>query len=253
MSKFAKFSANTQGVDYICADIHGHFTLLEEHLQKINFDPGTDRLFSLGDLIDRGDESPKALEYLRFPWFHAILGNHELMLMRAYESADPQIYEWWYYWGGDWAESLSQAQLQAYYEAFKHLPVAIELALNNNRSIGLVHAQLPSPASWHSICDQLSRIPAAASNPDSYDIVKNGAQRNDVAEMLWSKSQVYASAKERKKILAVEDIDHVFHGHSIVYHQPETIANRTFMDLGSYETGDIGFINPVEFLSRIAE
>jgi serine/threonine protein phosphatase 1 len=248
MSKIVKFSANTQGIDYVCADIHGHFTLLEARLREVHFDPGKDRLFSLGDLIDRGDESHKALEYLRFPWFHAILGNHEVMLMRAYESDDPQVYEWWYYWGGDWAKLLKQAQLQAYYDAFKFLPVAIELILRDKRKIGLVHAQLPSPVSWHSICEQLNQIPQAASNPDSYENVKNKAHRNHIAEMLWSKSQVYGSEKDRHKIQPVKDIDHVFHGHSIVYEKPDTITNRTFMDLGSYETGQIGFIDPVEFL-----
>jgi serine/threonine protein phosphatase 1 len=246
MSKLKKYSANTQGVDYICADIHGHFSLLENLLHKVNFDTDNDRLFSLGDLIDRGDESDKALEYLQYAWFHAVLGNHELMLMKAYESDDPQIYEWWYYWGGDWAQSLSKAQLKLYYDAFKHLPVAIELSLRDQRKVGLVHAQLPSPVSWNSVCDQLSRIPQEVSNPDSY-----GLNNKDIAEMLWAKSQAYGTEKDRAKLLPVQNIDHVFHGHSIIYYQPETITNRTFMDLGSYETGEIGFIDPVEFLQSI--
>lgn len=222
-------------------------------MSAVNFDPRKDRVFSLGDLIDRGDESHRALEYLHYPWFHAILGNHELMLMRAYESADPEIYEWWYYWGGEWAKSLRQEQMQAYFDAFKALPVAIELSLRNGLKVGLVHAQLPSPVSWHNICDQLSRIPRQASNPDSYDVVKAGASSNDVAEMLWSKSQAYASEKERTNIRAVQDIDHVFHGHSIMYFKPDTITNRTFMDLGSYETGEIGFIDPVDYLNRVSQ
>ena len=49
--------ANNVGIDYICSDIHGHFSLLESQLEKVGFDPDKDRLFSLGDLIDRGDES----------------------------------------------------------------------------------------------------------------------------------------------------------------------------------------------------
>lgn len=247
MSKIEKYSANTQGVDYLCADIHGHFSLLESLMRGVDFDPAKDRLFSLGDLIDRGDESHKALEYLQFPWFHAILGNHELMLMKAYESDDPQVSQWWHYWGGDWAQALSSGQLAPYYNAFKCLPVAIELALRNGQKIGLVHAQLPSPGSWNSVCEQLSRIPREASNPDSYDI-GGGPGKNDVAEMIWSKSQAYADQRDKQKIQPMSGIDHVFHGHSIVYCQPETVTNRTFMDLGSYETGEIGFIDPVEFL-----
>ena len=251
MSKFQTYSVNSLGVDYICADIHGHFSILDSLLRKVGFDASKDRLFSLGDLIDRGDESEKALRYLQYPWFHAILGNHELMLMKAYESDDPQVYEWWYYWGGDWAESLSKAQLKPYYDAFKRLPVAIELSLRDQRKVGLVHAQLPSPLSWDTVQDQLSRIPQEVSNPDSYD-GKASIDTRLITEMLWAKTQVYGSEKERAKIKPVQAIDHVFHGHSIVYYKPETISNRTFMDLGSYETGEIGFIDPVEFLQSLA-
>jgi serine/threonine protein phosphatase 1 len=250
MSKIEKFSANTLGIDYVCSDIHGHFSILDDLLNKVQFDATKDRLFSLGDLIDRGEESRKALDYLRYPWFHAIMGNHELMLMRAYESDDPRICDWWYYWGGDWAQMLSEAELKAYYEAFKRLPVAIELALRNHQKVGLVHAQLPSPVSWNTVCDQLSRIPRLESDPENYA----GGTRVDnraLAEMLWAKTQAFCTAKERAKIQAVQDIDHVFHGHSIVYGKPDTITNRTFMDLGSYETGEIGFIDPVEFLQGI--
>jgi hypothetical protein len=172
------------------------------------------------------------------------------MLMRAYETEDPRICDWWYYWGGNWAETLSKSELKAYYEAFKRLPVAIELSLRNHHKVGLVHAQLPSPVSWNTVRDKLSRIPRQESDPESY-VGGNGIDNKALAEMLWAKTQVYGTEKERAKIQAVQDIDHVFHGHSIVYSKPETISNRTFMDLGSYETGEIGFIDPVAFLHSI--
>jgi len=247
MSKIESFSANTQGIDYLCSDIHGHFSLLERRLTEVGFDASKDRLFSLGDLIDRGDESQQALAYLRQPWFHAIMGNHELMLMKAYASDDSEVYEWWYYWGGDWSGSLTKEQLAKYYAAFRRLPVAIELALRDGRTIGLVHAQLPNRVSWNRVRDQLSRIPQDACNPDEYQA--DGVKPKDIAEMIWAKNQLYGSEKERSKIQPVQDIDHVFHGHSIVYIKPETITNRTFMDLGSYETGEIGFVDPVQFLA----
>ena len=55
------FSPNDVGNDYICSDIHGHFSLLEAELSLISFDKNKDRLFCVGDLIDRGDESDLAL------------------------------------------------------------------------------------------------------------------------------------------------------------------------------------------------
>ena len=62
-------------------DLHGHRSLLEEQLDRFGFDPSCDRVLSVGDLIDRGPESLATLSLLEEPWFHAVLGNHELMLL----------------------------------------------------------------------------------------------------------------------------------------------------------------------------
>lgn len=241
MSKLKKFSANTKGIDYICADIHGHFSLLDDILLNTGFDSSRDRVFCLGDLIDRGEDSGKALDYLAKPWFHSILGNHELMLIKAVESQSKEVFEWWYYWGGDWASGFSVEELKRYSEIFKRLPVAIELSLRNGSNVGLVHAELPASASWNTISGQLSAIPEDEWRLDDYS----------VAAMVWSKSIVFATEKEQKKVKPIRNIEHVFHGHSIVYSKPLTINNRTYMDLGSYETGEIGFIDPVDFLTVV--
>jgi len=39
-----------------------------------------DQLFSVGDLVDRGPESHRVLEWLARPWFFAICGNHDFMV-----------------------------------------------------------------------------------------------------------------------------------------------------------------------------
>lgn len=46
--------SNQCSSDYICSDIHGHFSLLAQQLKQINFNEQTDRLFSLGDLMTEG-------------------------------------------------------------------------------------------------------------------------------------------------------------------------------------------------------
>ena len=62
-------------------DLHGHRSLLEARLDGLQFDPGRDRVLSVGDLIDRGPDSFGTLSLLDEPWFHAVLGNHELALL----------------------------------------------------------------------------------------------------------------------------------------------------------------------------
>lgn len=73
--------ANATGRDLVVADLHGHRALLERTLDRLGFDPGRDRVLSVGDLIDRGPDSLGTLALIEAPWFHAVLGNHELMLL----------------------------------------------------------------------------------------------------------------------------------------------------------------------------
>jgi serine/threonine protein phosphatase 1 len=80
-----KLPANTQGKDYVIGDLHGCFTLLERLLAEVTFDEANDRLFSVGDLADRGPDSLLCLELLEEPWFYAVQGNHEEMLVDYFQ------------------------------------------------------------------------------------------------------------------------------------------------------------------------
>ena len=56
-SAMPRFAQNIAGRDFAVGDIHGCFTELQRGLDAIGFNPNTDRLFSVGDLVDRGPES----------------------------------------------------------------------------------------------------------------------------------------------------------------------------------------------------
>ena len=88
----------------------------------IGFDPSVDRLFSVGDLVDRGPESERVLEWLDKAWFHAICGNHDLM---AYSHALglPSDIDYLQSWGG-WLEHLSGPNQQRIGKALAALPDA---------------------------------------------------------------------------------------------------------------------------------
>lgn len=237
MTKLIKFiEENTKGTDYICSDIHGHFSLLEQLLDIKNFNTTTDRLFSLGDLIDRGYESDQTLKWLAYDWFYAIQGNHERMLINAVEQKSSQLFAQWYAWGGDWAEDFDQYQLEQYYLALSSLPVAIELQLGDGKKVGLVHAELPDKCNWDDVTTLLKR-----------EQTENIERNQLTSDMLWKKSQIYRDVDGILSIEPVSNINHVFHGHTIV-DQITTYANRTFMDLGSYLNGDIGLIKPTDYV-----
>lgn len=63
-------------------DLHGQRRELESLLEHVQFDVTTDRLFAVGDLIDRGSDSLGTLGLIEAPWFHTVLGNHEFDLLR---------------------------------------------------------------------------------------------------------------------------------------------------------------------------
>lgn len=79
---------NPAGRDFIMGDLHGCLDLLQIELDRIGFDPSTDRLFSVGDLVDRGPDSLGCLRLLREPWFYAVRGNHEEMLLGYFQVRD---------------------------------------------------------------------------------------------------------------------------------------------------------------------
>lgn len=78
-----RLEANTSGRDFVVGDIHGCYDLLMQGLDEIEFDQDKDRLFSVGDLIDRGPDSKKCAELVYEPWFFATQGNHERMFFTA--------------------------------------------------------------------------------------------------------------------------------------------------------------------------
>ena len=51
-----RFARKPLGRDLAVGDIHGYFSRLEQTLNQAGFDPARDRLFSVGDLTDRGPD-----------------------------------------------------------------------------------------------------------------------------------------------------------------------------------------------------
>ena len=133
------FASNTQGHDYVVGDVHGDYERLTNLLSVINFDVKVDRLFSVGDLIDRGPDSAKCLELLNEPWFFAVLGNHEDMLINA--SKDPaEEMELWVQNGGEWGLQLDPTALAHYAAVLAKLPLVITVGEGASR-FNVFHAE----------------------------------------------------------------------------------------------------------------
>ena len=105
------YRMNKQGRDFIIPDLHGAFALLERFMQDVAFDPTVDRMFSVGDLVDRGLESFKCLQLLCEDWFNATAANHEDMMIEFSRDCDKNgtgtenLH--WIQNGGFWGYSLA--------------------------------------------------------------------------------------------------------------------------------------------------
>ncbi|EOV9087845.1 metallophosphoesterase [Pseudomonas aeruginosa] len=58
-------------------------------MREAQFSPTHDRLFVVGDLIDRGPGSHRCARFLAQPYVHAVRGNHEDMLLQLYPEDSP--------------------------------------------------------------------------------------------------------------------------------------------------------------------
>ncbi len=68
---------------WVIGDIHGCWQTLQSLLERMEWRPDRDRLWLVGDLVNRG---PSSLEVVRWAWEHrdrvaAVLGNHDLHLL----------------------------------------------------------------------------------------------------------------------------------------------------------------------------
>lgn len=209
--------ANTKGRDFAVGDVHGCFDQLQRGLDALKFDPQIDRLFSVGDLVDRGAQSHLALEWLSKPWFMSVRGNHEQMAIdcvagmfdRSNYAAN----------GGAWFMALERDEQKRFAQAFSELPIAIEVETQNGK-VGIVHADCPV-REWSDL-----------------DVALTGENSGGYENLcLWSRERITHNDER-----AVAGIHAVIVGHTPV-RQSTSVGNVIYIDTGAVFTGNMAFLN----------
>jgi serine/threonine protein phosphatase 1 len=123
----------------IIGDVHGHYDGLMMLMDAIapNSD---DRVYFLGDLIDRGPDSSQVVEFVKQSPYYCLLGNHEQMLVDVLSGvASNQVRQAWLYSGG--YETLTSYKTvripQDHIDWMQSLPTHLDLG-----DIWLAHAGL---------------------------------------------------------------------------------------------------------------
>lgn len=113
------------------SDLHGNWDDFSGMLEEISFDKN-DKLYILGDLIDRGDNPIEIIDYvMENRNVFLILGNHEDMMLKYYENREQKDHERWMRNGGGVTqaafESLNQLKRNDIIGFFNSAPLFLEL------------------------------------------------------------------------------------------------------------------------------
>ncbi|VWB86656.1 metallophosphoesterase [Burkholderia lata] len=150
-----RYPRNISGRDFVVGDLHGCFSQLGTALAALGYDGARDRLFSVGDLVNRGPESDSVLDVVRRYRIKAIRGNHEDMILKWYYAYGSL--EYLQHNGGDWFVKLvdSGGPGRAIASFMRALPYAIEIETSYGL-VGLLHADAPLDQ-WQELTSSLRR------------------------------------------------------------------------------------------------
>lgn len=120
----------------VIGDIHGHYQGLMDLMSLLSLQP-EDQVYFLGDLIDRGPDSAKVVEFVRENHYPVLMGNHEQLMVSALADSHPSVLQMWLQAGGQQTlESYaSQPLIWQHLHWLKALPTHLDLG-----DYWLVHA-----------------------------------------------------------------------------------------------------------------
>lgn len=204
---------NENGRDFIVGDIHGAFDLVVEAMKKVSFNRSTDRIISVGDLIDRGPQSARVIRFLESPYVFAVRGNHEQNLLSLYEGETPDEdvlkvvarmfnMEWWL--------TTSLEDRQKILDLIGRLPVVMEIETRRG-VVGVVHGDVPVGLSWPAFVKRIE-----AGDPAVLEVALEGRKRLRMRDES-----------------GVEGVGRVYVGHSIQQGGPKRLGNVFAVDTGA--------------------
>ena len=131
--RIERVARNRVGRDFVVGDVHGCFRTLEQCLAAVRFDQDRDRLFSVGDLVNRGPHSLEAVDWLTDGRIAgAVAGNHEAWTLESLVNGR-------YLLSRDWRAGIGHEDLGRWMATLEELPLGIEVETSHG-PVGIVHA-----------------------------------------------------------------------------------------------------------------
>ncbi|MBE0510127.1 MAG: symmetrical bis(5'-nucleosyl)-tetraphosphatase [Chromatiales bacterium] len=166
---------------YAIGDIQGCYTELHQLLDRLAFDPGSDRLWLVGDLVNRGPDSLAVLRLVRGLGEAAItvLGNHDLHLLALWQNRHRHFKN-----TDSLAPVLRAEDGDELLDWLRHQPL---MHYDAEREIALLHAGLPPQ--WD--------IPTALACADEVEAVLRGEDFHEFMQHMYGNKPSRWSKKLR--------------------------------------------------------
>lgn len=207
---FQRFKRNKKGRDIAVGDLHGYFSKLYEMLDAIDFNGTKDRLFIVGDLVDRGPESHLVRELLKMDGIYSVRGNHDGW---AIQSGTGHHFHWVQH-GGGWYQKMSESAKKGVVKALSALPIAIEVETAKGL-VGIVHADIPFN-NWQKFVEEITEAEKMSRLSDIIDYVT------------WSRNRI-----RFENASIVEGVAAMVVGHSTVDTVTQ-LGNVFYIDTGGW-------------------
>lgn len=240
-------------------DVHGNINPIRAAMKDAGYDgEAGDRMIGLGDWLDRGDHTTRIARFIEkhADDLHFVKGNHEQMLEDAARLRDGGISPVDLIRnGGSWlldhlpddgsgdeedrdenGRLILDEKGRRIVKAVCGAPIALTVLTPGGHKIGIVHGEVRrmfGRLDWDAFTGVLE---------------EQGPDGSFAENAMWDRDEVrrIRSAEASGETVAVtdmvENVDHVFHGHTILK-KPLVWGNRSWIDVASYKRGKAAFID----------
>lgn len=256
---FKEIETNKCGRDFIVGDLHGHYSLLMHKLKLLNFDFEKDRLFSVGDLIDRGPEQLQCLSLLKESWFYAVMGNHEYMFLSEHKSYSGILNKIQAFLYSDNKKRKKDFKVyKEYVEIIKKLPVMIKV-LDEENPFYIVHASRPIKKGVVWTDEKIEKKKHRKLKSKSFRKMLWGRKLSKEAMLVNNVSKFNIVNEEEYSLNPMKisgiipfdnDVSLTYSGHTIM---SQVVLHRShlFIDGGKYKGGTLNIIEHKKLVDKL--
>jgi serine/threonine protein phosphatase 1 len=235
---------NVLGRDFVVGDVNGQHDMLMQSLSLINFDPEKDRLFAVGNVINKGNENVRTMQLFKEPWFFSVLGLQELILLsyfhyyhsKYFKRLDPNFYRYI-----KWFQTIPLEQAQDCVKIIKEhisiLPSVIRIKKGDFWHY-IVSGDLSKGKNGYSVFlftdDEIEKL--THFNKSGLDWESFSMSERLYQESLYSHLDDYKDSKNQEQGLGT-----VYCGNSIV-DTPYLYRNHIFLNTGAVYSGKLSIL-----------